>query len=267
VAGLATLAFLCGQSTASPPAIEKTSDTFKAGGRAIKVEHFQPKPAGKYPAIILVHGSDGLEQRGLLYRFAAHTIAREGYVVLLVHYMDRTGHRHIDPKDIKKEHFRAWMDTICEALAYARRQPCVDGERIGLAGFSLGAFLALSVATSKECKIAAVVDWFGGLPQELHKDSKNLPPTLIIHGAKDKVVPVKEAHALEKMVKAGKSPYEIKIYKNQDHLFMSDPFGADLSDAKSRTLAFLEKYVKNNAANRLPSTGKSPVEASKKRSN
>ena len=245
------LAVAVGRSAADAVPIKKTTGTFTAGGKTIPVEQFEPKAPGTYPAIVLVHGSDGLEKCGYLYRFAAKTIAEDGYVVLLVHYMERTGHKHIEPGDIKEELFRTWMETVRLAVAHARGLAQVDGRRVGLAGLSLGAFLSLSLATSPDTKIAAVVDWFGGLPSAFHKDSKNLPPTLIIHGAKDSVVPVREALALEGMLKSSKRPHEIKIFQTQDHMFSTDPFGSDLAEARNRTLAFLAKHVKNRGESQL----------------
>ncbi len=163
----------------------------------------------------------------------------------LVHYFDRTGISRIDLKDIK-EHFLDWTDTVRAAVAYAAKQPHVDPKRIGLLGFSLGAYLSLAVAARDDLRIAAVADWFGGFPKELRKDVKHLPPTLIVHGDADKTVPVEEALALERLLKGKSLKYELKIYKNQDHLFLKNLLSPDITDAKRLTLAFFDKHLKND---------------------
>ncbi|HMC90684.1 MAG TPA: dienelactone hydrolase family protein, partial [Gemmataceae bacterium] len=224
--------------------IKKSTDTFNVDGKTIEVERFEPEAPGTYPAVIMLHGSGGLKQSGLLYRGGALTVAREGFVALLVHYFDRTGITEIDVKEIKKEQLVAWIDTVRAAHAFAARLPGVDKKRIALVGFSLGACLALAVAGQDDLPIAAVVDWFGCLPEKLRKTCKRLPPTLVIHSEADKTVPVAEAHAIKALLQEKKSVHEIAIYKNQEHLFLKDLLGKDFQDAKKRTLAFLATHLK-----------------------
>src|SRR5258708_6705437 len=60
--------------------------SFVSGGKEVKVEHFAPRLKGKHPALLLLHGSDGLGKHGDGFRAAARQIAERGYAVLLVHY-------------------------------------------------------------------------------------------------------------------------------------------------------------------------------------
>ena len=48
--------------------------------------------AGRRPAVLMLHGADGLSSNGQ-YRSGAHAIAAAGYQVFLVHYLDRTAER------------------------------------------------------------------------------------------------------------------------------------------------------------------------------
>src|SRR5690606_8253724 len=107
-----------------------------------------------------------------------------------------------------------------ETVKFTSRHPRVEAEKIGLLGFSLGAYLSLAVATEKDMKIAAVAEFFGGLPDHFWKESHalHLPPTLIIHGIKDQIVPAKEAYALRGLLATRQVPFEIKLY-DCDHLF------------------------------------------------
>jgi dienelactone hydrolase len=132
----------------------------------------------------------------------------------------------------------------------------VDPQRIGLCGFSLGGYLAMAAAAKKELMITAVAEFFGGLPDELWKDLKHLPPTLIMHGDKDSIVSVKEAYALRGVCEACKYRYEIKIYEGQDHLFRNAFAVQDFlmlekhplyNDIKATTLTFFARHLKKGS--------------------
>jgi dienelactone hydrolase len=268
---LVLAALLPTSASAEPKAGAKvacTQDTFLSGGKPVAVERFEPAAPGKYPAVLLLHSLDGLDNPcGAVYRFAAKERAARGYVVLLVHYFDRTatGPKQLpavrEPflrwskggriKDADRQviaaHFRAWTEAVEDAVRYARSRPDVDGTRVGLVGFSLGAFLALSVAAEEDQKIAAVVDFFGGLPQERRDRLTKLPPALILHGDQDQTVPVREARLLGDWLEAHRSPGEVKIYRGVDHVFARAQGGLDLEalrDAQGRTAAFLEQYLR-----------------------
>src|SRR5262249_46670560 len=73
-----------------------TLDTFVSGGKRVTVERFQPARPGKYPVVLLLHGLEGAEVSGPVFRPAARRLAGKGFVVLLVRYFERTG---TGPKD------------------------------------------------------------------------------------------------------------------------------------------------------------------------
>ena len=96
VVALALLALLAAPAAADPgaeaPQTRKVVDAYRSGSASITLERFEPAADGKYPAILLLHAVDGLEKPyGDQYRAAARRFAEKGYVVLLVHYFDRTG--------------------------------------------------------------------------------------------------------------------------------------------------------------------------------
>jgi carboxymethylenebutenolidase len=215
--------------------------SYVSGGKPIKVEHFLPKIKGKHAALLLLHGSDGLAKRGDDYRAAARDIAAQGYAVLLVHYFDRTGTTDADKETIN-EHFFSWIRTIHDGVAFAARLPNVDPARIGLIGYSLGGYLSLSAAAlawKEEHKVAVIVEYFGGLPKLLMWGARRLPATLILHGEKDDLVPVKEARDLENALKEAKVPCEIKIYPDQGHGFSQEI----AREARELGFKFLERHL------------------------
>jgi len=214
---LATIALLASSTWAAE--ISEGRDQFSSGGKIIRVEFFQPLSVGKYPAIIMVPESAGLSYVGEMYRSIARAISSEGYVVVVVNFFDRTGVAGVNPKEIKRGDFLMWKDTVRDSVAYCRQMPNVQTKNIGMLGFSLGAYLSLSVAMDEKLQIGAVAEFFGGLPDELWKDVKRLPPTLIVHCMKDTLVPVKEAYALRAFFQNHQLPHECQIYENQGHMF------------------------------------------------
>jgi carboxymethylenebutenolidase len=132
------------------------------------------------------------------------------------------------------------MKTLWDSVSFVSRQPHVDPERIGLLGFSLGAYLALSNAAI-DTRIRVVVDFFGGLPKEMKFFMRRLCPVLILHGEADQTVPVEEAYHLQKVLEKKGIAYEMQIYPGAGHGFS----GEISRDAGLRTLTFLTKYLRD----------------------
>ena len=160
-----------------------------------------------------------------------------GVHVFVLHYFDRTGHTWVSPNQIE-QHFPAWLGTLSDAVTFVGDQPGVDPQRIGLLGFSLGAYLALALAT-QDRRIVAVADIVGGLAEHFVSDAAKLPPVLILHGALDNIVPVERAHELERVLQQHKVPYQIKIYSDQGHVFQ----GLAQLDAMRRVAGFFRSYL------------------------
>ena len=182
------------------------------------------------PTILLLYGSDGLTNSGR-YEFAAQTIAAAGYTVLLPRYFEATGDSRARYTEIRTK-FASWTQAIESVLA---DRPASD--RIGLVGFSLGGALALGLA-ARSSKIRAVVDFFGFEPAGLD-GGRRLPPTLILHGDADRVVPVSNAASIERLIKAQGGVVETQIYPGEGHGLSL----ASLSDAVGRTQDFLRRHV------------------------
>lgn len=217
-------------------AVQQSTLTFASGKVAIPVQLFMPEDGGPHPVVIALHGSGGIREGWA--EQPASLLAGRGFAVFVVHYFERTGTLWADDRTIR-QNFEPWVKTISDAITFASKQPGVDGARVGLLGFSLGGYLALSVATV-DPRVKAVVEYFGGLPEELTHELKPLPPVLVLHGERDSVVPVREAHKLQHLFETTGTPYEIKLYPGAGHGFS----GFDLLDAGQRTLAFLKQHLR-----------------------
>jgi carboxymethylenebutenolidase len=265
---LLVLALGSGQAFAGDDneAVQKSSESYLSAKRKINVTRFEPAATGPHPAVLLLHGVDGADKNEAAYHALAGRLAANGYVVFVVRYFDcfadrpkelalfrdnvkdhLTGAAVKEPDRVKRA-FQDCLTAVSDGVQYVRTQPGVNKERVGLVGFSLGAFLALSAATCEELKVAAVVDLFGGLPEELHERAKALPPVLVLHGDKDQVVPVKIARDLGKLLTNNKVAPEVEVYKGVRHMFDDGEGGIDwlaALKAEKRAHAFLDKHLKN----------------------
>jgi carboxymethylenebutenolidase len=217
--------------------ISELSVSFVSGGKTIAIDCFIPESEqrpSRFPAILALHGSggghDSLAQ-------TARPLAALGFSVYVPHYFDRTGTVEAQMPAMFLN-FPLWMKTLWDVVSLVAQQPAVDGQRIGVLGFSLGAYLALSLG-SIDARVRAVAEYFGGLPREIRPFMRRLPPTLILHGDADTVVPVAEAFSLQKALEERKTPYELEIYPGEGHDFTAEA----RAKADARMQAFFQKYL------------------------
>ncbi|WP_375459346.1 dienelactone hydrolase family protein [uncultured Enterovirga sp.] len=233
--GMAASLVVASDARAGDQGTKAGMESFTSGGLPIGVEWF-PAGSGTGPAVLLLHGADGLTfAEG--YRLAARVLASAGYHVGFVHYLDRTRDRRVVYSRIKQD-YPTWMTVTRDAVSWIANHPGVDPARIGIVGVSLGAALAIDTAGA-DTRIKALVDYFGPVLDGVHGRVKRLPPTLILHGQMDGVVGIEHAHAFEAMLKRLGTPYEIKIYPDQGHGFI----GAAQLDSAARVSAFLGRHL------------------------
>jgi carboxymethylenebutenolidase len=219
------------------PTISQSELTFQSGGKPIRLDAYLPPdtPADPLPAVVALYGAggniSGMEQY-------ASMLAAQGFAVYLLHYFDRTGTESADKPTILRN-FPLWMKTLWDAISFIETQPRADGKRIALLGFSLGAYLSLANSPIDH-RVQAVVEFFGGMPKEIHLFMRRLCPVLILHGEADATVPVDEAYQLQKLLEKKGIPYEMKIYPGAGHGFEDQTIWRD---AGLRSLQFLQKYL------------------------
>ncbi len=148
----------------------------------------------------------------------APTLLKAGVATYAPRYFDKTGTRQATTEMILDgRHFPAWLAAVRDAVSYVASRPRVDPSRIGVLGISLGGFLAVALAIEDQ-RIRAVVELSGGVaPGWESRLSSNMPPTLILHGSEDSVVPVSEAYKLEKLLKDRRVDHEIEIFPREAH--------------------------------------------------
>ncbi|HKM49087.1 MAG TPA: dienelactone hydrolase family protein [Terriglobales bacterium] len=216
--------------------ISQSELTFQSGVKPIRLAAYVPEiSVTPLPAVVALHGAGGNVSG--MERYAS-ALAAQGFAVYVLHYFDRTGTGSADKPTIMRN-FPLWMKTLWDAISFVETQPEVDRERLALLGFSLGAYLSLA-NSAIDPRVKAVVEFFGGMPREMHLFMRRLCPVLILHGEADQTIPVEEAYQLQKLLEKKGIPYEIKIYPGAGHGFEDEEIWRD---AGLRSLEFLQKYL------------------------
>ena len=221
------------------PLREYTSMVSTPGGRSVTVEVFEPPDNMVHPAVIVLHGADGPTRKADEYREICRLLANNGFVALRAHYFDAgpppaPGYEHLG----NPLAHAAWLQAVTSTADYAASLPAVLDSPVGLLGFSLGSYLALAAAAIQQ-RYAAIVEFFGGMPEMVMGFVDIMPPTLIIHGGADPIVPVAEAYKLQRLFEQKKFLHEIHIYPGEAHNFT--PFSR--ANAYNRALYFMKLHL------------------------
>ncbi len=222
----------------SPAEAGDTAHSFESAGKPIAVDWHRTARPGPRPAVLMLHGRDGPHRVAEAYRYAAQSLAAQGYHVLFVRYFDSTDGDASVFGAAGLSNFFAWTRAITDAVTWAASREAIDPGRIGLLGVSLGASIALAQA-SGDLRVKAVVDFYGALPAPALALLRRMPPTLILHGAQDWVIPVAAAYQLEHFLRAHGAAYDMHIYPDQGHGFQ----GAAGADAVQRAAAFFDRHL------------------------
>ncbi|HEX2558532.1 alpha/beta hydrolase [Phenylobacterium sp.] len=240
----------------------------QAGGRDLRLDLFRPD--GEPRAIILmVHG--GGWRRGSREGIAAYgrVFARLGFVTVAAEY------RLLDEAP-----WPAQLDDVEAAVMWAARNTDNLGApagRMALLGFSAGGHLALLAADDLKDQVAAVIALFppvelvtdtpsaaqtaaskllddgatedaARLASPLHRAGPNFPPTFLIHGAEDWVVPHATSQAMFEALSSAGVKVELHIYAGHTHEFADAPYM--MESVAAEVANFLHRMVVDPAGAR-----------------
>lgn len=217
--------------------VRRADTRYRVGTRQVRLEVFRPDIEGPRPAVLLLHGASGMGD-GTFYRGAAELFASQGYVVYLPHYLGERNRNRRGGRALIAE-FEQQHDTVRAALDQMTRDRAIDPRRLGVFGFSLGGFQAMGL-TSRDTRVGAVVNMGGGVPGNVVPHTARMAPTLIVHGAQDRTVPVARAHQTRDLLRRLSVPHELALFRDQGHFFR----GTASRESIVRSVTFFDRHLR-----------------------
>jgi carboxymethylenebutenolidase len=230
--------------------IGKQDFTVTTAERLVAVRRYAAAGNDVRPAVLVLHGRSGPAPKprfAAAYDRYATALANVGIDAYLVSYFSESDGKAMLSDDeafratVRAQRYPAWIDAIRGIANAVARRPEASG-RVGLLGFSLGGNLAAATAAS-DPSIAALVVFYGGIPDAVAGRVLHLPPTLELHGDADEEAPLSGGKALIETARALGAPAEQVVYPGARHGFDFDPNRSDSKDAQARAIEFLQRHL------------------------
>jgi dienelactone hydrolase len=183
---------------------------------------------GRVPAMVLIHGTGGLyyrngQKRG--YFDYAEALAKNGIAVVVVDTHGGRGYGIMSNEGNRELSVHTFVADAYAALDMLRTHPKIDGDRIGIMGFSKGGLTAL-LATDERfgnvlSKDAAtfklhipIYPGCQGFPESLRPTKA---PVLMLLGEKDNFTGIKLCFGIERQLQEAGTPVHVVVYPGAYH--------------------------------------------------
>jgi dipeptidyl aminopeptidase/acylaminoacyl peptidase len=245
----------------------------------------QAGPTSKAPAIVRVHGGPG-GQAQVGYSELTQALVNHGYVVFDINNRGSSGYGKTFFAMDDRKHGESDLGDVVASKKMLIDTGYVDPDRIGILGGSYGGYMVLAALTLQPDAFKVGVDLFGisnwvrtlesippwwaafrealyaelGDPksdkERLHRISplfnaqRIKVPFMVLQGANDPRVLKVESDEIVEAAKKNGVPVEYIVFPDEGHGFVKKP-----NEIKGYTavLAFLDKYLKGDAASRQTS--------------
>ncbi len=227
--------------------------TLEVNGKDMDVYGCLPEGRGPFAAIVVIQHAPGVDAfiRTMVERFA-----HAGFAAVAPDLYHRLpGGRPLERmKQLKDREIIADVNATVENL---RRDPGIDGERLGITGFCMGGRIAyLMAAANRDFKAAVVfyggnimAAWGEGEPAPFARTAEIRCPLLFHFGEEDTNPSPDDMRRLDaELTRHGKA-HEFHTYSNAGHAFMNftnaERYRGDAENvAWPRTLEFLGRYLR-----------------------
>ncbi len=252
-----------------------TTDRKKMHMWVVYPPHFDPEQT--YPVVLFCTGGpQGTLSQSWSYRWCHQLIAANGYIVLLPNRRGTTAFGKEWTEQISGDYPGQNMQDYLSAVDHMKKEPFVDGNRIGAVGASYGGYSIFQLAGYHKERFAAFIAHAGIFNQEHmymtteevffpHWDNGGAPwdnnpvakrhyalsphkkvqnwdrPILITHGELDYRVPVDQAMAAFNAARLNGVPAQMLLFPDENHWILK-PQNNMLWNRVF--FDFLEKYLK-----------------------
>jgi dienelactone hydrolase len=204
---------------------------FPGPGIELAARLYRPEGGGAHPAIVMLHGCNGLWARNgeptPLYGFWAEHFRERGFVTLLVDSFGSRGEKEIcTQKDRRISEARDRPRDAYAALRWLASRSDVDAKSVHVMGWSNGAMTVLNAlrpdapGRSREGPdFRSAVAFYPGCAVLARSAYRPVAPLLIQAGAADDWTPARPCIAMAKEAKEGGADVEIDVYDDAHHAF------------------------------------------------
>jgi carboxymethylenebutenolidase len=200
--------------------------------------------SGRGPGVLVLHAWWGLND---FFKALCDRLAEAGFVALAPDLNNGQIAMTVDEAEALMKG-RDWARTqaMAEAgLAQLLAHPAVEGTRVGVIGFSMGAAWAIFLSGQRPEAIAAVVDFYG----TGETDFAQARAAYLCHFADpDDWEPLEGVRAMEAAMQAAGREVTLHLYPGAGHWFFEgdrpDAYRpAEAEQAWTRTVEFLRRYL------------------------
>ncbi|MGD8761837.1 MAG: dienelactone hydrolase family protein [Desulfobacteraceae bacterium] len=211
------------------------------------------KVVGKVPAVIILHGVGGVFAH---YFEAADMLNEMGIAAFVVDSFETRGMTSV--VDVPKKLFHSYSIRISDAYAaleLVSTHPKIDRSRIAVLGYSMGARVALFVASEKirwsfiadDLRFAASIGYYPPCSLQLKNIDFTDTPVLMLLAEKDNMAPIEPCLDYIQRIKDSGTEAEAIVYKGVHHGFpvysgnqlVKVPSLADVSNCTKEELLLL----------------------------
>lgn len=235
--------------------------SYPAGSVTAKAFFAAPDGGGKHPGVLVVHEWWGLNDYA---RQRAKMLAELGYAALAVDMFG--GGKVAAHPDDAKGFAGAVMGNMPEAkkrfeaaLAFLRRQPGVDADRIAAIGYCFGGGIVLQMACDGVPGLDAVASFHGSLNAQIPSGVKPAARMLVCNGADDSFVSPEAIADFQRRMKAAgvdlkfvSHPGALHGFTNPEADKTAREFGLNVgynARADRESWSELQKFLKASFAN------------------
>lgn len=225
--------------------------SLRVHAESIYAHLFKPQAKGRRPAIVLVHGFEGVSESRE--GFWARELARLGVATLVVESFSNQS-RVSTAQGVRDAY---------AALGYLATQPYVDAARIGIMGMSRGGSVALRAVDRRKLGggrgFAAAIALYPGCVAQ-YRNPQPSAPIQVLMGGRDDYATVKHCGDYLARIRSAGGAAELHVYPEARHGFDGDTTNErEFYFAQAQNLSDCVLYIEDDGSTTYARTGE-PLE-------